>query len=79
MGEEYLRQDRVVTAEALFQEAVSRRSSYVPARLGLARALRRAGDDAGAVLQYEEAIRLEPENRNARQELASLLARGKAR
>jgi cytochrome c-type biogenesis protein CcmH/NrfG len=79
MGEEYLRDDRVVTAEALFQQAVSKRSSYVPARLGLARTLRRAGDHAGAVGQYEEVIRQEPENRPARQELASLLAKGNGR
>jgi hypothetical protein len=37
MGEEYLKRDQVVTAEALFQQAVSRRSTYVPALLGLAR------------------------------------------
>jgi cytochrome c-type biogenesis protein CcmH/NrfG len=79
MGEEYLRDDRIVTAEALFQQAVSKRSSYVPALLGLARTLRRAGDDAGAARQYEEVIRLEPENRPARQELSSLLARGNGR
>jgi tetratricopeptide (TPR) repeat protein len=79
MGEEYLRRDRVVTAEALFQQAVSKRSSYVPALLGLARASRRAGDDAEAVKRYEDVIRLEPENRAARQELASLLGRGRKR
>ncbi len=79
MGDEYLRLGRVVTAEALFQQAVSRRSSYVPAVLGLARTLRRAGDDAEAVRRYEEVIRLEPENASARQELGALLVKGAKR
>ena len=76
MGEEYLKRGHVVTAEALFRQAVSRRSSYVPALLGLARSLRQAGDDLEAVQRYEEVIRLEPENASARQELTSLLAKG---
>jgi Tfp pilus assembly protein PilF len=76
MGEEYLKRDQVVTAEALFQQAVSRRSTYVPALLGLARSLRRSGDDLEAVKRYEEVLRLEPDNASARQELASLLAKG---
>jgi len=76
MGEEYLKRGHVVTAEALFQQAVSRRSSHVPALLGLARTLRQAGDDREAVKRYEEVLGLEPENASARQELASLLARG---
>ena len=79
MGEEYLRRGHVVTAEALFQQAVSRRSSYVPALLGLARSLRRAGDDLGAVNRYEEVLRIEPDNVPARRELTSLLAKGRAR
>lgn len=79
MGEEYLSRGQVVTAEALFQQAVSRRSSYVPALLGLARSLRRAGDDPGAVNRYEEVLRLEPGNVAARQELRSLLAKPQAR
>lgn len=79
MGEEYLRRGHVVTAEALFQQAVSRRSSYVPALLGLARSLRRAGDDLEAVSRYEEVLRLEPDNASARQELMSLLAKVQAR
>ncbi len=76
MGEEYKGRGLVVTAEALFRQAVSRRSSYVPALLGLARTLRQAGDDLEAVKRYEEVIRLEPENASARQELMSLLAKG---
>jgi tetratricopeptide (TPR) repeat protein len=79
MGEEYLSRGHVVTAEALFQQAASRRSSYVPALLGLARSLRRAGDDLEAVKRYEEVLRLEPDNASARQELASLLAKGQPR
>lgn len=76
MGEEYLRRGHVVTAEALFQQAVSRRSSYVPALLGLARSLRQTGDDLEAVKRYEEVLRLEPDNASARQELMALLAKG---
>lgn len=76
MGEEYLRRGHLVTAEALFQQAVSRRSSYVPALLGLARTLRQAGFDADAVKQYEEVLRFEPENASAQRELTSLLAKG---
>jgi tetratricopeptide (TPR) repeat protein len=76
MGEEYLRRGRIVTAEAVFQQAVSRRSTYAPALLGLARTLRQSGADAEAVKRYEEVVRLEPENSSARQELASLLAKG---
>ncbi len=76
MGEEYLRRGRIVTAEAIFQQAVSRRSTHAPALLGLARTLRQAGAHAEAVKRYEEVVRLEPENSSARQELASLLAKG---
>jgi tetratricopeptide (TPR) repeat protein len=76
MGDEYSKRGRVAVAESLFQQAVSRRSSYVPALLGLARTLRRAGDDLEAVKQYEEVLRLEPDNGFARNELASLLAKG---
>lgn len=79
MGEEYLRRGHVITAEALFQQAVSRRSSYVPALLGLARSLRLRGDDLEAAKRYEEVLRLEPDNAFARQELASLLAKGPTR
>jgi len=79
MGEEYLRRGHVVTAEALFQQAVSRRSSYVPALLGLARSLRQTGDDLEAVKRYEEVLRLEPDNASARQELMALLAKGGTR
>jgi cytochrome c-type biogenesis protein CcmH/NrfG len=79
MGEEYLRRGHVVVAEALFQQAVARRSSYVPALLGLARSLRRTGDELEAVKTYEEVLRLEPDNASARQELASLLAKGQGR
>ena len=75
MGEEYSRRGSIVTAEALFQQAVSRRPSYVPGLLGLARTLRQAGADAEAVKRYEDVVRLEPENSSARQELAALLAK----
>jgi tetratricopeptide (TPR) repeat protein len=76
MGEEYARRGHLVVAESLFQQAVSRRSFYVPALLGLARLSRQAGSDTEAVERYEEVLRLEPENASARQELKSLLARG---
>jgi tetratricopeptide (TPR) repeat protein len=79
MGEEYLRRGHVITAEALFQQAVSRRPSYVPALLGLARSLRQTGDDLEAEKRYEEVLRLEPENASARRELKSLLAKGGTR
>jgi Tfp pilus assembly protein PilF len=79
MGEEYLRRGHVVTAEALFQQAVSRRPSYVPALLGLARSLRQTGDDLEAAKRYEEVLRLEPENASARRELKSILAKGGTR
>ena len=69
----------MVTAEALFQQAVSRRPAYVPALLGLARSLRQTGDDLEAVKRYEEVLRLEPENASARQELKSLLAKAGTR
>jgi tetratricopeptide (TPR) repeat protein len=76
MGEEYQRVGHLVVAETLFRQAVSRRSSYVPALLGLARTLRQAGDDLEAVRTYEELLRLEPGNDSARKELAALLAKG---
>jgi tetratricopeptide (TPR) repeat protein len=75
MGEEYQRRGHLVVAETLFRQAVSRRSSFVPALLGLGRTLRQTGDDLEAVKAYEEALRLEPGNDSARKELAALLAK----
>jgi tetratricopeptide (TPR) repeat protein len=74
MGEEYATRGQLVLAESLYREAASRRSSYAPALLGLARTLRRAGSDLDAVEQYEQVLRLEPDNDSAREELKALLA-----
>jgi tetratricopeptide (TPR) repeat protein len=76
MGEEYSRRGHRVIAESLFQEALSLRPSYVPALLGLARVLRDQGSDLEATRRYEEVLRLDPENDQARRELKSLLAKG---
>ncbi len=76
MGEEYQRRGHLVVAETLFRQAASRRSSYVPALLGLGRTLRQAGDDVEAVKTFEEVLRLEPGNDSARRELTALLAKG---
>jgi tetratricopeptide (TPR) repeat protein len=75
MGEEYATRGQFVLAESLYREAASRRSSYAPALLGLARTLRRAGSDLDAVEQYEALLRLDPDNASAREELKALLAR----
>jgi tetratricopeptide (TPR) repeat protein len=77
MGEEYQRRGHLVVAETLFRQAVARRSSYVPALLGLGRTLRQAGFDLEAVRTYEEVLRLEPGNDFARKELTALLAKGR--
>jgi Tfp pilus assembly protein PilF len=76
MGEEYSRLGNRVIAESLFQEALSLRPTYVPALLGLARILRDQGSDLEATTRYEEVLRLDPENDQARRELKSLLAKG---
>ncbi len=76
VGEEYLRRGRLVTAESIFQQAVSKRSTYVPALLALARTLRQMGSDLEAAGRYEEVLRLEPGNGFAKRELTSLLAKG---
>jgi tetratricopeptide (TPR) repeat protein len=75
MGDEFLQQGLLATAEALYLEASARSPSYAPALLGLARILARSGDEEGAVARYEEALRLDPKSETAARELKSLLLR----
>jgi len=79
LGGEYLSRGQTFSAESFYAQAVSRAPSYVPALLGLARTLFRSGDAEGAILRYEEMLRLEPENETARRELKSALVRASRR
>jgi hypothetical protein len=47
--------------------------------LGLARSLKRSGDPEGALERYQEALRIDPENDEARGERKSLLLQMGAR
>lgn len=69
IGNEYLTRGQTFSAEGFYAQAVSRSPSHVPALLGLARSLFRAGDIEGAILRYEDALRLDPDNDAARAEL----------
>ena len=79
LGSEYLSRGQTFSAESFYAQAVSRAPSYVPALLGLARSLSRSGDAEGAILRYEEVLRLEPENQSARYELRRALVRASRR
>ncbi|GMR24191.1 MAG: hypothetical protein BMS9Abin37_2707 [Acidobacteriota bacterium] len=78
-GSEHLSRGQTFSAESFYAQAVSRAPSYVPALLGLARSLSRSGDVDGAILRYEDVLRLEPENETARRELKSALVRASRR
>lgn len=73
MGYEYLNRDQAVLAQSLFGEAEALGPRYAPAALGLARALKRKGDTASAILHYQRALELDPRNEDARTELEPLL------
>ncbi len=79
LGNEYLSRGQTFSAESFYAQAVSRAPSYVPALLGLARSLSRSGDVEGAILRYEEVLRLEPENKSVRRELKNALVRASRR
>jgi len=79
LGDEYLSRGQTFSAESFFSQAVSRAPSHVPALLGLARSLSRSGEVEGAILRYEEVLRLEPENQSAGYELKGALVRASRR
>ena len=79
LGSEYLSRGQTFSAESFYAQAVSRAPSYVPALLGLARSLSRSGDIEGAILRYEEVLRIQPEHETARRELKSALVRASGR
>lgn len=72
-GEELLRRQQAVSAEAWFGEAAARSSSYVPALYGLARSLRASRDLSAALDYYEQVLRLDPAHGPARREREALL------
>ncbi|NJK72768.1 MAG: tetratricopeptide repeat protein [Synechococcaceae cyanobacterium SM2_3_60] len=57
-----LQADRVPEAVAAFEAAIVEFPDLTEARLGLAIALRRAGDDTAAWDAYQAALRLDPDN-----------------
>jgi tetratricopeptide (TPR) repeat protein len=79
LGNEYLSRGQTFSAESFFAQAVSRSPSYVPALIGLGRSLARAGELDRAILRYEEALGIDPDNQVARNELRQALARASRR
>jgi Tfp pilus assembly protein PilF len=73
MATEYLSVGQTLTAESMFGEVLSRSPSHVPALLGLARALARAGDPDAAIDRYREVLAFEPHHPEADRELRRLL------
>ncbi len=61
-GDVLLRRDQAAPAESEFRKALERRANYTAARLGLARALMAQEKLDAAVLELEEAARLDPGN-----------------
>ncbi|HEY5998136.1 MAG TPA: tetratricopeptide repeat protein, partial [bacterium] len=64
----------LAAAVAFFRRAVALRPDWAEGRRNLARALRKAGDGAGAEREYRAALALEPANAEARNNLGILLA-----
>ena len=79
LGDEYASRGQRFSAESFYSQAVSRALSHVPALLGVARSLLRSGDVEGAILRYEEVLRLEPENQSARHGLKGAFVRASRR
>ena len=59
LGSALLEQGDFEGAEAMFREALSRRSSHAPAELGLGRVLVRRGKDDQAICHFERALTLD--------------------
>ena len=59
----------------LFTRAIAVTGGSAPARVNLGAALEDAGDPAAAMRAYEEAVRLDPDNRAAQNRIAGILAR----
>ena len=79
LANEYSSRGQTFSAESFYAQAVSRAPSHVPALLGLAQSLFRSGEADGAILRYEEVLRLEPDNETARRGLKSALVRASRR
>jgi len=75
LANEYLNRGQTFAAESFYAQAVSRSPSYVPALVGLARSLSRAGDTERAIARYEDVLRIEPDHAAARQELKAALVK----
>ncbi len=73
MAYEYLRRNQLVMAESLFTEASKLAPYHAEALLGLARTYRRTGEAAAGIEQYQQYLRLEPNNSTAEKELAQLI------
>jgi len=73
LGNEYLSRGQTFSAEGFYAQAVSRSPSHVPALVGLARTLLRAGDVEGAISRYQQALQIDHDNETARTELTHAL------
>lgn len=75
LANEYSNRGQTFAAESFYTQAVSRSPSYVPALVGLARSLSRAGDTERAIARYEDVLRIEPDHAAARRELKAALVK----
>src|SRR5262249_18776229 len=72
LGEIYLEGGRFAEAEAQFHTAISMNQNYLPAKLGLGKALRQSGRYSESVTELSDVLRVTPEDTGA------LLERGLA-
>lgn len=72
LGDLRLEEGDASGARAAFERAVADAPIIIEARVGLARALEKLGDRAGALEQYREAARFDPSNKKVADEVARL-------
>src|SRR3984893_10096709 len=75
LGTTFIRINDLESAHRQFEIAVARDEGHAEARLHLANVLAGRGDDAGAVIQYQRLLALDPDNARAHQNLVSALQR----
>ncbi len=77
MAHLYLKVDQPVMAQSLLLKATELAPQDAKVWLALARAYRKAGNEALSIQSYREVLRLQPENPQAERELRSLLLRAR--